>query len=98
MPTTDPALAARKPFQPRNLPKLAARLTSVGLDHVGTELATTHGDAIWTNPLVVHFLLHRLPELQERYRGLNPGQVRMNLGNLIRGAIKRELAAQPDAN
>ena len=83
---------ARRPFQPRNLPKLAARLTTVGLDEVGTTLAATHGDAIWTNPLVVRFLLHRLPELQERYRGLNPGQIRMNLGNLIRGAIKREAA------
>lgn len=79
----------RKQFQPRNLPKLATRLTTVGLDEVGSTLSASHGDELWSNPLVLEFLGERIEFLRSRYAGLNPGQVRMNVGNLIRNAIKR---------
>ena len=48
----------------------------------------------WNSPLVLRYLGPRIPELQVRYASLNAGMVRMNLGNMIRAAIRREAKAK----
>lgn len=60
-------------------------------DEVAEQLAYEIKEFGWWNaPLVRKYLGHKIEELQARYASLNAGMVRMNLGNQIRAAIRRE--------
>lgn len=72
-------------------PKLGRRVQHNG-DNVAEQLTKElreNGDDLWACPLVKKHLGSDIPQLRSRYASLNPGMVRMNVANLIRGAIRR---------
>lgn len=72
---------------------VAEKLRGLSLEEqykVCAELLRAVGEASASRAAVIR-------ELEERYGHLNPGQVRMNLGNRMRGALKRAARAEEEA-
>ena len=65
-------------------------------DRIATALRTAASvEDIWEIPMVIHYL--DVPALKRKYKNLNSGMVRMNIGNMLRGALRREDAEKAKA-